>query len=131
VRWGLPSHYPSNTVPAVIASLFATLLVVVGMLVAARLIRTPVPAKPSVVRGEPYECGEIPTGGSWRVMPVGFAAFAILFILFDVELAFLTPWLRADMASRAVVRIPMLAFLITLFLGWVHAWRKADLRWKR
>jgi NADH:ubiquinone oxidoreductase subunit 3 (subunit A) len=67
-------------------------------------------------KGEPYECG-IPTQGpSWVQFNVGYYLFALIFLIFDVELIFLFPW--------AVV-----IFFFILFMGLLYAHKKGALKW--
>ncbi len=63
-------------------------LLVAG-LVAGKLIR---PVKPSPEKGEVYECGEQPIGTAWVQFDLRFYVVALLFVIFDVELAFFFPW---------------------------------------
>ena len=79
---------------------------------------------------EAYECG-IPTRGkSWMQFRVGYYLFAILFLMFDVETAFLFPWavVMRDMGPQG--HISILFFFIILVLGLAYAWRKGALEWK-
>ena len=79
---------------------------------------------------EPYECG-IPTRGkTWMQFRVGYYLFAILFLMFDVETAFLFPWavVMRDMGPQGLISI--LFFFIILVLGLAYAWRKGALEWK-
>lgn len=79
---------------------------------------------------EAYECG-IPTRGkSWMQFRVGYYLFAILFLMFDVETAFLFPWavVMRDMGPQGLISI--LFFFIILVLGLAYAWRKGALEWK-
>ena len=83
-----------------------------------------------VQKFEAYECG-IPTRGkSWMQFRVGYYLFAILFLMFDVETAFLFPWavVMHDMGPQGLVSI--LFFFIILVLGLAYAWRKGALEWK-
>jgi NADH-quinone oxidoreductase subunit A len=61
----------------------------VAGLVTGRLVR---PANPSPEKGEVYECGEQPIGTAWVQFDVRFYVVALLFVIFDVELAFFFPW---------------------------------------
>ena len=63
-------------------------LLVAG-LVTGKLIR---PVKPSPEKGEVYECGEQPIGTAWVQFDLRFYVVALLFVIFDVELAFFFPW---------------------------------------
>src|SRR5215213_11596023 len=75
-------------------------------------------------KGQPYECG-IPTETSpWHQFNIGYYLFALLFLIFDVELIFLYPW--AVVAKK--VGLPALAevsvFLFILFMGFLYAHKK-------
>ena len=50
------------------------------------------PDLPSAAKGEAYECGELPVGESWVQFDLRFYVVALLFVIFDVELAFFFPW---------------------------------------
>jgi NADH-quinone oxidoreductase subunit A len=69
--------------------LAAGLTVLASNLVLGRLVR---PNKPSPEKGEVYECGEKPIGTAWVQFDVRFYVVALLFVIFDVELAFFFPW---------------------------------------
>ncbi len=69
--------------------LAAGLTVLAANLVLGRLVR---PEKPSPEKGEVYECGEQPIGTAWVQFDLRFYVVALLFVIFDVELAFFFPW---------------------------------------
>ena len=99
-----------------------TALAFVGVVIA--LSRAISPRSYNVQKFEAYECG-IPTRGkSWMQFRVGYYLFAILFLMFDVETAFLFPWavVMHDMGPQGLVSI--LFFFIILVLGLAYAWRK-------
>ncbi len=73
----------------VLIFLAAGLTLMLGGLVTGRLVR---PEKPSPEKGEVYECGEQPIGTAWIQFDVRFYVVALLFVIFDVELAFFFPW---------------------------------------
>lgn len=80
-------------------------------------------------KGETYECG-IPTSGpSWVQFNVGYYLFALIFLVFDVELVFVYPWavVVKDIGMPALVEI--IVFMTVLFMGLVYAWRKGALKW--
>src|SRR3954454_2462314 len=60
-----------------------------GPLVMGRLVR---PDRPSPEKGEVYECGEPTVGSAWVQFDLRFYVVALLFVIFDVELAFFFPW---------------------------------------
>lgn len=67
----------------------AGLTLLVANLVIGRFVR---PDKPSPEKGEVYECGEQPIGTAWVQFDLRFYVVALLFVIFDVELAFFFPW---------------------------------------
>jgi NADH-quinone oxidoreductase subunit A len=81
-------------------------------------------------KGAPYECG-IPTHGtSWMQFKAGYYLYAILYLLFDVEAAFLFPWSTVVRELGAPALSSIIFFIIILGLGLAYAWRKEVLRWK-
>jgi NADH-quinone oxidoreductase subunit A len=99
-----------------------------GLLAAAALLRYRV-RRPPPARAQVYECGEAPEGEPWRGLPVGFFLVALLFILFDVEAAFLFLWVESLREVGALAFWGMVVFLGVLLAGWVVALRKGDLDW--
>lgn len=80
-------------------------------------------------KGQAYECG-IPTEGSpWNQFNVGYYLFALVFLIFDVELIFLYPWavVVRDLGMTALVEI--VVFLFVLFMGFLYAHKKGALKW--
>jgi NADH-quinone oxidoreductase subunit A len=79
---------------------------------------------------EPYESGMTTIGPTWVQFKVGYYLFAILFLIFDVEVAFLVPWavVFGELGSIALVEI--LIFLFILGLGLAYAWKKGALKWE-
>ena len=80
-------------------------------------------------KGEPYECG-IPTHGkTWIQLNVGYYLFALIFLVFDVELVFMYPWAVAAKATGMFALIEIIIFMFILFLGLLYAWKKGALKW--
>ena len=79
---------------------------------------------------DPYECGVETMGPTWVQFKVGYYLFAILFLLFDVEVAFLVPWAVVFGEIGTVALIEILVFLFILGLGLAYAWKKRALRWE-
>ena len=80
-------------------------------------------------KGEPYECG-IPTQGkTWVQLNVGYYLFALIFLIFDVELIFLFPWAVVAKVSGWVALIEIVIFFFILFLGFLYAHKKGALKW--
>jgi NADH:ubiquinone oxidoreductase subunit 3 (subunit A) len=80
-------------------------------------------------KGEPYECG-IPTQGrTWIQFNVGYYLFALIFLIFDVELIFLYPWAVSVKAVGWVALIEIIIFFFILFIGLLYAHKKGALKW--
>jgi len=78
-----------------------------------------------------YECGEDTIGDAWGRFPVSFYLIALVFVLFDVEIAFIFPWILALQKLKFLAFVEMAIFLIILFLGWLYAYKKGALKWER
>jgi NADH:ubiquinone oxidoreductase subunit 3 (subunit A) len=80
-------------------------------------------------KGEPYECG-IPTHGkTWIQLNVGYYLFALIFLIFDVELVFLYPWAVVVKKIGWPALIEIVVFLFILFMGFLYAHKKGALKW--
>jgi NADH:ubiquinone oxidoreductase subunit 3 (subunit A) len=80
-------------------------------------------------KGEPYECG-IPTRGkTWMQLNVGYYLFALIFLIFDVELVFVYPWAVVAKDAGWLAFIEILLFFFILFIGLIYAYRKGALKW--
>jgi NADH-quinone oxidoreductase subunit A len=80
-------------------------------------------------KGEPYECG-IPTRGkTWIQLNVGYYLFALIFLVFDVELVFLYPWAVVAKQTGWLALIEITIFFFILFLGFLYAHKKGALKW--
>ena len=88
------------------------------------------PNNPQAAKMRPYECGVPPVQtGARHKYSVKFYLTAMLFILFDVEAAFLLPW--AVQFKRNVGSFwPMLAFFATLLVGYAYVWGIGALEWE-
>ncbi len=80
-------------------------------------------------KGQPYECGIPTVGKSWVQLNVGYYLFALLFLIFDVELVFLYPWAVVVKEVGWPALVEILIFLSILFLGFLYAHRKGALKW--
>ena len=69
-------------------------------------------------------------GDTWVQFKVGYYLFAILFLLFDIEIAFLVPWAVVFGEIGTVALVEILIFLFILGLGLLYAWKKRALRWE-
>ncbi len=97
-----------------------------GGILAGKLL---VKNKPSKVKSEAYECGIPTVGKSWVQFSVGYYLFALIFLIFDVELVILYPWAVAAKQLGWIALIEVIIFLFILFLGFLYAHKKGALRW--
>jgi len=112
---------------AIIVFLLAAIVLVVGANFLSNLISH---KSDNPQKREPYECG-IPTiGPTWIQFNVGYYLFAILFLIFDVEVAFLIPWAVVFKEVGTVALVEIVIFLIILGLGLLYAYKKRALRWE-
>ena len=99
------------------------------------------PRRPTRLKGQVYECGMLPIGKNWAQIHVRYYIFAILFLVFDVEIVFLFPWAASFLglmgsggsvgaaAFDKVILWQMVLFIFTLLVGLAYAWRKGVLEW--
>ena len=80
-------------------------------------------------KGDPYECGIPTTGTSWIQFNVGYYLFALIFLVFDVELVFMYPWAVAVKKAGMPGLIEIIIFMFILFMGLLYAWKKGALKW--
>ena len=100
---------------------------VIITLIAAWVLR---PARPSPAKATPYECGIVPVGDAWNQFNIRYYIFALLFLLFDVEAAYLYPWaVRVGKLGLYAV-VEMAIFLGIIGFGLAYAWRKGSLQWE-
>ncbi len=92
------------------------------------------PHNPEAKKLTTYECGEPPTGGAWINFNIRFYLVALIFVIFEVEVAFIFPvavafraWLLNGQGLFALTEI--LLFLGILIVGLVYVWVKRDLEW--
>ena len=96
-------------------------------LVLARLISPS--RRGAKVKRASYETGEMTVTDPWRPFPVRYYVFALLFLIFDVEAAFLYPWavIYKDLGVYGFVE--MTIFVLILGIGLAYAWKKGALKW--
>ena len=87
------------------------------------------PSKPTPEKSAPYECGMPPVGDARERQSVKFYLVAMIFLLFDIEVAFLYPWAMAlrDLGWNGFVQVVL--FMTLLLAGYVYVWRKGALDW--
>ncbi len=98
-------------------------VIVIASFIAAR-------QKPDSEKLSPYECGFEPFGDSRKQFDVRFYLVAILFIIFDLEVAFLFPWAVSLAEIGTFGFWSMMVFLGILTIGFVYEWKKGALEWE-
>src|SRR5918995_519716 len=85
------------------------------------------PSNPTPEKSAPYECGMPAVGDARERQSIRFYLIAMIFLLFDIEVAFLYPWALAltDLGWPGFVQI--LTFFLILTVGYVYVWRKGVL----
>lgn len=91
--------------------------------------------RPNPVKNQPYECGMAPLQEAHTQFDIRYYLYALLFILFDIEIIFIIPWAIASHHPRfADIRwlapIEMTIFIAILAVGLTYAWRKGALEWE-
>jgi len=107
------------------------LLMVGGLLGLGSLLRPHIPEASKLTT---YECGEPPTGTAWMNFNIRFYLVALVFVIFDVEIAFIYPvavvfkeWVNNGLGLFALAEI--VVFIGILFVGLVYVWAKGDFEW--
>ena len=80
-------------------------------------------------KGETYECGIPTTGTSFIQFNVGYYLFALIFLVFDVELVFMYPWAVVVKEVGILAFYEILVFMFILFMGLLYAWKKGAREW--
>jgi NADH-quinone oxidoreductase subunit A len=88
------------------------------------------PKKPDPEKLSAYECGFEPFNDSRMEFDVRFYLVAILFIIFDLEIAFLFPWAISLGSIGLLGFCSMMIFLFILTVGFIYEWKKGALDWE-
>ena len=88
------------------------------------------PKKPNPIKSASYECGVESKGDSWVQFKVQYYVYALIFVIFDIEVIFIYPWAVAYRQMGLFAFTEMLIFLAILAFGLVYAWKKNVLVWK-
>ncbi len=116
----------SNYVPILV---FLTMALAFGLvLVAAGFVLGP--RRPDSEKLSPYECGFEAFEDARMKFDVRYYLVAILFIIFDLEIAFLFPWAIALDGIGLFGLVSMAIFLLILVVGFVYEWKKGALEWE-
>ncbi len=98
-----------------------TSLVVIGLLLG--------PKRPNPIKTDTYECGVQTWGETWVQFKIQYYLFALVFLVFDIEVAFLYPWAVAYKALPLFAVLEGVLFIVLLTAALVYAWRKGALEW--
>ena len=88
------------------------------------------PKKPNPIKNATYECGVETKGDSWVQFKVQYYVYALMFVIFDIEVIFIYPWAVAFKQMGLFAFTEMAIFLAILALGLIYAWKKNVLEWK-
>ena len=116
------SQYAFIGLFVVVAILFPILPLVLARFVA--------PRKPSRIKQAAYECGIESTGDPWIQFRVQYYLYALVFVIFDVEVLFVYPWAVQFKQLGPVALVEMAIFLGILGVGLAYAWLKGVLEWR-
>jgi len=88
------------------------------------------PRRPNEAKNSPFECGFEAFGDARMKFDVRYYLVAILFIIFDLEIAFLFPWAIVLDKIGLFDLISMGVFLGILIIGFIYEWKKGALEWE-
>jgi NADH-quinone oxidoreductase subunit A len=88
------------------------------------------PSRPDAEKNSPYECGFEAFEDSRMKFDVRYYLVAILFIIFDLEIAFLFPWAIVLDQVGTFGLVSMAIFLSVLVVGFIYEWKKGALEWE-
>jgi NADH-quinone oxidoreductase subunit A len=117
----LAEYWPVLLFIAVAAGM-GIVLITLGLLVG--------PRRPESEKLSPYECGFEAFEDARMQFDVRYYLLAILFIIFDLEIAFLFPWAVVFKQIGIVALIEMGLFLLLLVIGFAYVWKKGALEWE-
>lgn len=106
--------------------ILATLFAMAPLLIAYVLA----PKKPGRIKNDTYECGLEAKGDPWVQFKMQYYIYALVFVIFDVEAAFLYPWAVAFTGVGLGGFVAMMIFILILLESLVYLWIKGVLEWK-
>ncbi len=119
-------HFASALILFLLGFVLCALMLGLGMLLR--------PSNPNPNKLSTYECGEPPSGPAWINFNIRFYLIALVFVIFDVELAFIYPvvavfrdWVEEGQGMLALAELAV--FIGILAVGLVYVWVKGDLEW--
>jgi NADH-quinone oxidoreductase subunit A len=115
---------------ALAAFLVPTSLIFLSHIFSKIRIRPKPDSEKNVSRGAPYESGMTPVGTARVKFNFRFYLFALLFLIFDVEVLFIFPWAARFLHLGFEAYVAMLPFLMLVLIGFLYEWKKEALEWK-
>lgn len=112
-------------VSLIVLTIAAVLFSAGGILVAKLMVRS----SDNAQKGQPYECGIPSEGSPWNQFNVGYYLFALIFLIFDVELIFVYPWAVVVKKVGMMALVEICIFFFILFMGFLYAHKKGALKW--
>jgi NADH-quinone oxidoreductase subunit A len=110
----------------VLVYILVSALFIFGSLTVGRILR---PHRPTPEKLTTYECGEEAIGSAWIQFNVRFYIIALIFLIFDVEIAVLFPWATIFKKVGFLALVEMLLFVGILVVGFAYVWVRGDLEW--
>jgi NADH-quinone oxidoreductase subunit A len=114
-----------SMLPVFLTFLFGALVCVLFL----SLSRFVGPRRPNPVKSAPFECGMEQLSTPHMQFSIKFSVIAMLFIVFDIEVAFLYPWAVLFRQLGILGLVEMLFFLLVLTVGLLYAWKRGALEW--
>ena len=115
------ANYLPILVFIIIASVLGVALLSLGFILG--------PRRPDEAKNSPYECGFEAFEDSRMKFDVRYYLVAILFIIFDLEIAFLFPWAISLDSTGGFGLLAMGLFILVLVAGFIYEWKKGALEW--
>ena len=107
------------------------LIVATGIGIALLIVGTVLgPRRPTAEKLAPYECGFAAFEDAHMQFDVRYYLIAILFIVFDLEIAFMLPWALVFRELGVFGLVEMGVFLSLLVIGFIYVWKKGALEWE-
>ena len=89
------------------------------------------PRNPTPEKSAPYECGMPAVGDARERQSIRFYLIAMIFLLFDIEVAFLYPWALALRTLGWAGFVQVVLFTLVLMAGYIYVWKKGALDWSQ
>jgi NADH-quinone oxidoreductase subunit A len=118
---GITTWFPIAVV-LILTGLVVGTMVTINRLIGPSRVHT-------AIKGEPFECGNPPSGTAWARYSVRFYLTAILFLVFDVEVVFLYPWAVELRQLGMFGFVEVLVYIGILAVGLIYAWQRGALDW--